>query len=208
MAYLRYFGTVDFGSRIPERRKTRYMVHLGRIGHATLRNELPQRQKNWCLADVGQNREINKRKTLLECNRMVKKSKQVCHSSTLLLRLKIHIKKNNKMKSKSILIFAVSVLLSVPAFASTNIENKENANVETVQMTGSIKDYKNNETLVGATVYVDGKKYYSDLDGNFYITNMKPGEYQIKVELISYQAATVEIEVKKDEAITIKLDRI
>ena len=93
---------------------------------------------------------------------------------------------------RTILTFAVSVLLSVSAFAN-------------VQLTGSIVDDKNQETLAGVAVYVDGKKYYSDFDGNFSISDIKPGKHQIKVELISYEPATIEIEVNQDENININL---
>ena len=104
------------------------------------------------------------------------------------------------MKTKSILILVVSLLLSVSAFANDNAKN-----VEKVQLTGSVVDDNNNEALAGATVYVDGKKYYSDLDGNFSISDIKPGKYQIKVEFISYKTVTVEAEVNKDENINISL---
>ena len=100
------------------------------------------------------------------------------------------------MNSKSILIFAVSVLLSVSSFANT---------VKTVQLTGSVVDDKNKETLAGATIYVDGKKYYSNLDGDFSISDMKPGKYQIKVEFISYKPVVVEVDVNKNERININL---
>ena len=106
------------------------------------------------------------------------------------------------------------MLVSVSAFAADMAtENKVTetehvsvvTNVKTVQLTGSIMDDKNKETLAGATVYVDGKKYYSDLDGNFCISDMKPGKYQIKVELISYKAAIVEVDVNKYKEININL---
>ncbi len=107
---------------------------------------------------------------------------------------------------KTILILAASVLLSVSAFANTNEKNEEN-DVKTVQLTGSILDDKNKETLVGASVYVDGKKYYSDLDGNFCISDVKPGKYQIKVELISYNSTIVEVEANDNEGIDIYLQQ-
>ena len=110
------------------------------------------------------------------------------------------------MKTKSILILAISVLLSVSAFA--NVEKNSEKNLKTVQLTGSIMDDKNNETLAGAAVYVDGKKYYSDLDGNFSISDMKPGNYQIKVEFISYESVIVEADVNKDANINISLFQI
>ena len=115
---------------------------------------------------------------------------------------------------KSILIFVASVLVSVSAFANEDC-NSESAgsvesvavvkSVETVQLTGSIMDDKNKETLVGATLCIDGKKYYSDLDGNFCIADIKPGKHQIKVELISYTPAVVEVDVNNYEGINIYL---
>ena len=107
------------------------------------------------------------------------------------------------MNSRTILIFAAFVLLSVSAFANTG--EKSEKSMETVQLTGSVIDDKNKETLAGATIYVDGKKYYSNLDGNFSISDMKPGKYQIKVEFISYKPVVVEIDVNKNEKININL---
>lgn len=117
--------------------------------------------------------------------------------------LKINIKTLFKMNSKSILILVASVLLSVSAFAS--MEKNSEKNVGTVQLTGSIVDDKNKEALAGATIYVDGKKYYSNLDGNFSISDIKPGKHQIKVEFISYKPVIMEIDINKDEKININL---
>ena len=104
---------------------------------------------------------------------------------------------------RAILILVASVLLSGSAFA--NVDKNSEKNVATVQLTGSVMDDKNKEVLAGATVYVDGKKYYSDLDGNFSISDMKPGKHQIKVEFISYKPVIMEIDVNKDEKININL---
>ncbi len=109
------------------------------------------------------------------------------------------------MKTKSILVLVLSVMLSASTFA--NVDKNSQNKLEKVQLTGSIMDNKNNETLAGAAVYVDGKKYYSDLDGNFFISDIKPGKYQIKVELISYKPVIMEIDVNKDEKININLPR-
>jgi len=107
------------------------------------------------------------------------------------------------MNSKTILILATFVLFSVSAFA--NIEENSEENIEMVQLTGSVLDDKNKEALAGATIYVDGKKYYSNLDGDFSISDMKPGKYQIKVEFISYKPVVMEIDVNKNEKININL---
>ncbi len=105
---------------------------------------------------------------------------------------------------RTILILAASMLLSVSA-AFANVEMNNDKAIETIRLSGSITDDKNKEALAGATVYVDGKKYYSDLDGNFSIADIKPGKYQIKVEFISYKSVTFEIDVNKDEKININL---
>ncbi|MDR1678475.1 MAG: carboxypeptidase-like regulatory domain-containing protein [Prevotellaceae bacterium] len=103
---------------------------------------------------------------------------------------------------KSIVILAASVLLSVAAFANSN-----EANQKTVQLNGFVIDKENNEELVGAAIIVDGKKYYSDLDGNFSITNLKPGKCQIKVEFISYEPVVIEMDINKDETISVNLQQ-
>ncbi len=104
------------------------------------------------------------------------------------------------MRTKTILTLLILIFVSVSAFADVDKKN-----METVQLTGSVVDDKNKELLAGAVVYLDGKKYYSDLDGNFSICDVKPGKYQIKVELISYKSVIMEIDVNKDEKININL---
>ncbi|MDR1756491.1 MAG: carboxypeptidase-like regulatory domain-containing protein [Culturomica sp.] len=118
---------------------------------------------------------------------------------------------------KSILLIALSVLCSFSVLAETNAKsNKETAetksvsvteNVQQIRLTGSVVDDKNKETLVGATLQVDGKKYYSDLDGNFCISDIKPGKHQIEVMLISYHPVTVEIDTKNQQEIKICLQQ-
>jgi uncharacterized surface anchored protein len=108
---------------------------------------------------------------------------------------------------KSILVIAASLLISVTAFTETDkINNKKGKeteafieNVNALQLTGSVVDEKNKETLAGATILVDGKKYYSDLDGNFSINDVIPGKYQMVVELISYEPVSLEIDLNKNQ---------
>ena len=85
---------------------------------------------------------------------------------------------------KTLLLIASSLLISFSALAGTKeskdvekvSESQPNAPVEmvqTLQLTGSVIDKKNNETLAGAAIVVDGKKYYSNLDGDFSIEGVK-----------------------------------
>ncbi|MEN6324105.1 MAG: DUF2012 domain-containing protein [Proteiniphilum sp.] len=116
---------------------------------------------------------------------------------------------------KSVLILGISLLLSVHAFANEVKNNDEKSgeiksvalveNVEVLQLTGSVIDEKNHETLAGAAIVVDGKKYYSDLDGKFAITDVKPGKYALQIELISYEPASMNVEVTKNQELKIFL---
>lgn len=116
---------------------------------------------------------------------------------------------------KSILVLAASLLISVTAFAETDKSNNKKVmdnesvalieNVNVLQLTGSVVDEKNKETLAGATILVDGKKYYSDLDGNFSINDVTPGKYQMVVELISYEPVLLEVDLNGNQNLNIGL---
>ncbi len=114
---------------------------------------------------------------------------------------------------KTILVLFAAILLSVSAFANdkkTDKNVKSNAveaveNVQAVDISGSVIDNKSQESLAGAAITIDGTKYYSDLDGNFTISDLKPGKYTVKVELISYQPSEKEINVQKNEELNIGL---
>ncbi len=106
-------------------------------------------------------------------------------------------------------------MFSLAVWAATDVKSKKEVtetesvavveSVKTIQLTGSIMDDKNKETLVGATLHVAGKKYYSDLDGNFCISDIQPGKHQIEVVLISYKPVVVEVDAENNEGINIYL---
>lgn len=116
---------------------------------------------------------------------------------------------------KLFLTILLSVVLSVSVFAGNESDNKkanDNKSVETVekatdvlQIAGTVLDVKNNESLAGAAIYIDGQKIYSDLDGNFVLKGVKPGVHQIRTELISYEPTVLEVDIRKDENLNIEL---
>lgn len=116
---------------------------------------------------------------------------------------------------KSVVVLVASLLLSVSAYAVTdnNNENKRKEsgsvsrveNVKVLQLTGSVVDEKNNESLAGVAIVIEGKKYYSDLDGNFTIKDVKPGKYELVVELISYEPVSLHVDLTKNEKLNIGL---
>jgi len=80
-------------------------------------------------------------------------------------------------------------------------------------ISGKVVDNKTGESLVGVVIEVEGtdQKVYSDLDGNFAINNLEPGQYSLVLSLISYKNSLVEnlkLNPGKKETIDIKLDVI
>jgi TonB-dependent receptor len=58
---------------------------------------------------------------------------------------------------------------------------------------GKIIDHKTQETIVGANVVIEGTTVGSstDIDGNFTISNLKPGTYNIVVSFVTYKTQTI-----------------
>jgi len=122
---------------------------------------------------------------------------------------------NNKYvkKMKRILISLAISILSTGIFAGA----KENAAVKVNKnetsgsvltsryLVGRIMDNKTSETLAGAVISFNGKKTYSDLDGNFRIENLPEGKGQIAISLISYENQNLIVDLSKSDLLNIKL---
>lgn len=112
-----------------------------------------------------------------------------------------------------LLVLIAAVLISINASADDNKEDKTSKtntteiahSIQTVDVKGSVIDKNSKEHLAGAAIFIDGAKYYSDLEGNFAISNLRPGKYTLRVELISYQPAVLEVNLKKGQNINISL---
>jgi D-Tyr-tRNAtyr deacylase len=115
---------------------------------------------------------------------------------------------------KFIVVLITAVLLSINASAAegkkesktTKSNNTEVAysSIQTVDVKGSVIDGKSRESLAGAAIFIDGTKYYSDLEGNFAISNLKPVQKGIfgadmKVSLINDGPVTIIIDTKNRE---------
>lgn len=117
------------------------------------------------------------------------------------------------------LTLALSMSFSLNASNKTSNEKKsamkETAAIESVENTeavftlnGTVYDPNENEALSGACIEIDGKKYYSDLSGNFNIPSLRKGKYTVSVNFISYQSQTVEVDLSKDETIEIAIRQL
>ena len=64
----------------------------------------------------------------------------------------------------------------------------------TISISGTVLDMNTGEALTGVEVTIDGTdiKAYSDFDGNFTISELSPGEYDIVASFISYKKSLVE----------------
>ncbi|MCF6332906.1 MAG: carboxypeptidase-like regulatory domain-containing protein [Draconibacterium sp.] len=87
----------------------------------------------------------------------------------------------------------IGILLVLVGFSTIAKEKEAKAadteSIATTILTGSIADNNSGESLVGVEVKLEGTdlKTYTDFDGNFSFNNVKPGEYKLITNYISYQ---------------------
>lgn len=67
-----------------------------------------------------------------------------------------------------------------------------------VTIEGKVLENGTNEPLTGASIEVNGKKYYSDINGSFSLQLPKGDKALVKVSMISY--ASLSLEVDTDNA--------
>ena len=75
-------------------------------------------------------------------------------------------------------------------------------------LNGTVADENSGEALVGVEIKIEGTdlKTYTDFDGNFSFENVKPGEYKLVTNYISYQKNTETLNVtSRENDIKIKL---
>lgn len=95
------------------------------------------------------------------------------------------------MKKLTIIFLLVITVFSLSAkekeSAPANTENSAS-----LVLSGTIADLNSGESLVGVEVKIEGTdlKAYTDFDGNFAFKNVKPGEYKLVTNYISYQKKT------------------
>lgn len=112
----------------------------------------------------------------------------------------------NKVKidtMKKIMIGLLSLLLTIAVTAKENETKTTTDNAASIVLAGTISDANSGESLVGVEVKLEGTdlKTYTDFDGNFTFTNVKPGEYKVVANYISYKpvSKTLEANAKNNE---------
>ncbi len=75
---------------------------------------------------------------------------------------------------------------------------------QTGKISGSVKDSKTGEPLIGATVLVQGTRVGSatDVQGDYYINNVSPGTYNLAISILGYQTALIKNVIVKIDLTT------
>ena len=104
------------------------------------------------------------------------------------------------MKKITILFMLVLTVFALNAKENESKATDTESNATTV-LTGTIADENSGESLVGVEVKIEGTdlKTYTDFDGNFSFKNVKPGEYKLVTNYISYQKKTEVLNITAQE---------
>jgi uncharacterized membrane protein len=98
------------------------------------------------------------------------------------------------------------MLSSATAFSSNE---KPLVSPKKATLSGKVIDKKTGESLVGALISIKGTdiKIYSDLEGNFNISNIEPGNYSIEINYISYTKTEIQnVGLNAGEIANLKID--
>jgi len=103
------------------------------------------------------------------------------NSGTAYLVLLKDTHRSQYMRLKHTILWITFLLFSYPVLAQTG------------KLTGVIKDQKTGETLIGATIIVEGTKLgaKSDNEGYYAILNVPPGKFTVKASMIGYAPKSV-----------------
>lgn len=98
-------------------------------------------------------------------------------------------------------------LISSVAFMSLLAVQAFGADIADVDLKGRVKDRQSNEPLIGATVQVVGSSVaaVTDVDGNFQLTGLRDGIYDIEIKYVGYKTA-VKRQVKIEDGKAATLD--
>ncbi|MCZ7614289.1 MAG: carboxypeptidase-like regulatory domain-containing protein [Ignavibacteriaceae bacterium] len=102
-----------------------------------------------------------------------------------------------KKLSTNLLATLVFLLLSASMFAQTGVG----------KMSGKVLDADTKEPLIGANIILLNTNLgaATDIDGNYFILNITPGTYEVKVSYVGYAPKTIQ-EVRIVANITYELD--
>ena len=77
----------------------------------------------------------------------------------------------------------------------------------TTGLSGVVLDKATHESLAGVSIYVNGRKVYTDLDGKFEVKDLCNGTCELKVSLISYEDQLLTIDTQRQKSLKIQLNQ-
>lgn len=100
------------------------------------------------------------------------------------------------MEMKKLLMFAVWMIISVVVFGQTGV------------IKGTITDANTKETLIGATIAIQGttKGSVSDFDGNYVFDKVAKGTYNLVISYVSYASQIIRVEVLEGKESTLNIE--
>ena len=114
---------------------------------------------------------------------------------------------------KKAILFIAVLAVAVGAMAIEKPKVKEKVTEKVTQaLTGMVVDQQTGEALAGVSVKIEGtdKCVFTDLDGQFEISDLNPGTYNFSVSLISYKTNSlkeVELDSGEKKALKVELKR-
>jgi hypothetical protein len=90
--------------------------------------------------------------------------------------------------------FIIIALIAVSTFTFAGNDREAGASAARTAIQGKVVDFNTSEELAGVTVKIDGTdvKAYTDIEGNFRIEGIEPGNYKLSVSYISYEEKVIE----------------
>jgi protocatechuate 3,4-dioxygenase beta subunit len=109
-------------------------------------------------------------------------------------------------------ILVTALMLSVFADGENNRSKNFKGDTEVTVLSGTVVDQSTGETLPGAQVKISGldQTVYTDLDGNFEVQGISPGNYNLQVSLVSYEENKIKnlvVSANKKSALKVELKR-
>jgi len=112
----------------------------------------------------------------------------------------------------AIIIFSSALVLAINSNEEKESAKKSESAVTTTSISGKVFDKITGETLAGVKVSINGteKTAYSDFDGNFEISNIKPGNHKITASYISYKEKeeNINVDIEKTNDIQLAIENI
>lgn len=99
--------------------------------------------------------------------------------------------------AKKLLLILYAILFSIPTVFAADLK----------KVSGYIKDKLNEETLIGATIYIkELEKGVSSNNYGYFCISVPPGEFTLQVTYIGYKGTNYSLNVQKDTSINVSID--